>query len=372
MQNILFILRNHFTNDARVLKEARTLTKAGYKVTIFCLWDNGLQKEETQEDIRIRRIAYMPQKQSSKFHKIKALIAFTFNCIVKGSFRYEIIHCHDIDALPIGVMIKWLKPGTKLVYDAHEYETECTHLKGITKKIYQITERFFIRYANSVISVSNSIANEYKRLYNIPKPYLVLNCPPYKDVQKQNRFREKFNISKDKIVVLYQGGFTAHRGIEITLEAFKNLEDSNKVIVFMGYGPLEGLVKEAAAAHNNIFFHEAVKQDVLLDYTASADIGILFYENTCLNHYYCSPNKFFEYTMAGLPIIVSDLYEMKSIINKYDNGLTTNNDSKSLLQVLKDLNPDDINKMHSNTIALRKVYNWEEQEKVLLDMYNKL
>lgn len=61
---------------------------------------------------------------------------------------------------------------------------------------------------------------------------------------------------------------------------------------------------------SNIYSYPAVSPD----YTSSADFGILFYENNCLNHNYCSPNKMFEYLMAEIPVIASNLYEMKRLI----------------------------------------------------------
>ena len=370
MKKVLFILRNHFTNDARVLKEARSLTNAGYHITIFCLWDNGLKRNETLDGIEIKRIARLPQNSPSVVQKITSLISFSLQCLLRGSFRYDIIHCHDLDTLPIATFIKCFKPKTRLIYDAHEYETERAHIKGIVKRLYQVTERFFIRYANAVIAVSNSIADEYERLYHIPKPYLILNCPPYQKIEKHDLFRKRFSIRSDQMIFLYQGGLMEHRGIEMTLEAFKNVTDGNKVIVFMGYGSLENMIKQAASEYNTIFYHEAVNQNVLLQHTASADVGLMLIENTSLSYYYCAPNKFYEYSMAGLPVIISNLYDMRRLVEKYDNGLIVEQNNMSrLLDVITHLTHDEIKHMQRNIPEITKKYNWEQQEKILLDIY---
>ena len=52
----------------------------------------------------------------------------------------------------------------------------------------------------------------------------------------------------------------------------------------------------------------------MLRYTISADVGIHAIKNSCLNHYYCMPNKLFEYAMAGLPVIVSNMKEMRDFV----------------------------------------------------------
>lgn len=370
---VLFILLNHFTHDSRVLKEARSLIKAGYQVTIRCLWDVELPKKEMIDGIHVERILFSSRKKTKPLlYKLYMLLKFIIR-ILENSRKFSIIHCHDLNTLPIGTIIKILRPNNKLIYDAHEYETEMSHLKGYSKKLYQYAERFFIKFADGVITVSESIANEYVRLYNITKPRLVLNCPPYVDHTKQNYFREKFDLLPEQMIFLYQGGFSKHRGIEIILEAFKISKDPNKVVVFMGYGPLEGDIQKAAQTHPRIFYHPAVGQDVLLDYTSSADIGILFYENSCLNHYFCSPNKFFEYTMAGLPVIVSDLYEMKRILAENHNGVTTKKDDvASLLEVIENLTYEDIINMQKNVSKLQKIYSWQEQEKRLVELYQSL
>jgi len=49
---------------------------------------------------------------------------------------------------------------------------------------------------------------------------------------------------KMKPIFLYQGGLNNGRGIEILLETFKNIENKNLVIVFMGYGTLEDEIKK--------------------------------------------------------------------------------------------------------------------------------
>jgi glycosyltransferase involved in cell wall biosynthesis len=360
-QSVLFLLRNYFTHDARVLKEAQTLTHAGYNVTIMCLWKNGLPKEEIINNIIVKRSVSIPQK-SSKLQKIFAFIAFFMRPLLKAR-QYDIIHCHDLDTLPIGIFMKLLNPQVKVIYDAHEHETERAHIHGITKKIYRLVERFFIRFADSTITVSDSIANEYRDLYHITKPHLVLNCPPLKKRGNYNHFRYKFGIPQDQIIFLYQGGLMHHRGIEEIINTFK---ERKEIVVFMGYGILEDMIKEAAQNHPNIYYHEAVSPEVLLEYTASADIGLMLIDNISLSYYYCAPNKFFEYIMAGLPVIISDLYEMKKIISQYDNGLVRHH---SLAEVLEQINPSQIERMKQGSIKAAHYYCWENQEQALLAAY---
>ncbi|CCW30387.1 hypothetical protein XNC3_1960057 [Xenorhabdus nematophila F1] len=64
-------------------------------------------------------------------------------------------------------------------------------------------------------------------------------------------------IRSDQKIFLYQGGLIKGRGIEILLETFENLKDDKNVLVCMGYGPLESLIKIKTSKSSNIFFHHA-------------------------------------------------------------------------------------------------------------------
>jgi len=373
MVKIANIVFNSFTNDSRVLKESLSLAKNGYEVEVIAHGDKELPIEENYENIKIKRLAYLDRKVTkSKFGKLKAYLQYMKEA-VQYCKTFDILHCNDINTLPIGVIIKkFFNKDVKIVYDAHEYETETYALSGIQKKITKLSEKYLIKYADKVITVSESIANEYVNLYGIKKPTLVLNTPPYKDVEKQDKFREEFRI-ENKTIFLYQGGLSKNRGIEPLLELFKTIEDNDRVIVFMGYGELEGLIINASKESENIFFHKAVSPDVLLNYTVSADFGIATIEDSCLSYRYCLPNKLFEYIMAEVPVIVSDLPEMKKVVASNNIGVAAETDMIVRLKKAIDTAVKlDKKELQINLKELKKIYNWEEQEKVLLDVYRGL
>jgi len=274
----------------------------------------------------------------------------------------------------VGVIIKkFFNKNVKVVYDAHEYETEINGLKGIQKFLIKRLEKFLIKYADTVICVSDAIADEYVKLYGIKKPALVLNTPPYKNIEKKDIFRETLNISKEKTIFLYQGGLSSGRGIEILLDTFREMNDDKSVIVFMGYGVLEKLVQSASKEYDNIYFHKAVTPDVLLDYTSSADFGISTIEDTCLSYRYCLPNKMFEYLMVEIPVVVSNLYEMKRLVESNNIGVVASKNSpKGLGKAIQKASLLDDLVLRENIQKVKEIYNWEAQEKVLIKIYEEL
>jgi glycosyltransferase involved in cell wall biosynthesis len=313
MKSVVLIVLNNFTRDSRVLKESRSLVKSGYKVDVLALHDHGLAQNEIVDGVSVERLS-LRSRRLPKIRLFQILKYFEFLIrAVLYSKKFDVLHCNDLNSLPIGIICKAFNRNIKVVYDAHEYEIETVHLKGWFKKVAARVERFCIQYADKVITVSESIAEEYSRLYGIDKPYIVLNCPLSIEVSKKNHFREQLGIPENKYIFLYQGALAEGRGIHNILNVFRSRPDVDAVVAFMGYGPLSNEIKRAAEKSENIYFYNAVSPNVVLEYTSSADFGISFIEDRCLNYKYCLPNKLFEYLMVGLPVIVSDLPEMKKL-----------------------------------------------------------
>lgn len=374
VKQVVLVVLNNFSHDSRVLKEAKSLQGDGYMVTVIALHEQAMAVSESIDGIQVSRVRLKSRSWSKNrfvqlLKYLEWLMAAAWRCR-----RVDIVHCNDLNTLPLGVLLKVASRGrVKIVYDAHEYETELNGLAGLEKRLAALLERRLIKYADKVFTVSDSIASEYRRLYGIPKPELVLNCPPYQEVQSQDLFRNELGIRKDQTIFLYQGGLSRGRGIELLLEAFARLSGDQNVIVFMGYGPLATEVQRHAMIHESIFFREAVPPSILLNYTASADYGVLFYENNCLNHDFCSPNKMFEYLMAGIPVLAANLFEMKRLIEKYGLGVVaTENTVDGFIEAVNTSLAFDYPQIQQNVFAARKIFNWEEQEKVLLRIYNEL
>lgn len=373
MSTVVNVVLNDFTNDSRVLKISRSLVDLGRQVTVVALHNKGLRRKESVDGVRVDRIKLITRSWPK--HRPVQLIKY-LEFLIRSVWRYravDLVHCNDLNALPVGILIKAFGRNVRVVYDCHEYETEVNGLSGLEKKVKKVLERILIRFADRVITVSRTIATEYVRLYDIPEPRLILNCPNYVEQQKHNLFRESLGIREDQVIFLYQGGLSGGRGIEILLEAFSGLDSDENVLVCMGYGPLERLIEEKAEVSEQIFFHPAVNPDVLLDFTSSADYGVSFIEDSCLSYRYCLPNKIFEYLMAGLPLLTSNLYEMKRLVEGEGVGVVAEENSVAGFRraVVASLGQD-YAAIRDNVFLARKKYCWEEQEKVLKVIYDAL
>lgn len=374
----LHISLTEFRNETRVLKQTKSILEnnVANSVYIAALHGHGLQEKEVrQENLIIDRF-----KLKSK--SLKGSVLFTFIKFIEFCFRVfffyrkkkiDFINVHELALLPLGVLLKSAH-GAKLVYDAHELETETINSFGIRKKLKKTVERLLIKKADIVFVVSENIADWYEQHYRIERPVVVLNAPKLTELNAANNlFRESLGIKASSKICLYQGGLTKGRGCKLLLDAFSERNNDDVVMVFMGYGELEKEIKNMAAKKANIFFHPAVPPEVVLKYTASADFGISYIENRCLSYYYCMPNKFFEYAMAGLPVIISDMKEMREMLEKYQMGLVVENESiEAINNAINKIQYLDIEKFKANAQKCAEENSWEKQETKMIERYKQL
>lgn len=375
--NNLHISLTEFRNESRVLKETNSIlnNNIASKVYIASLYADNLDEEKIYKDNLTLNRFKLSSRKFSKNLFIQILKYFEFIYRVTVFYRkkdIKMINIHAIALLPLGILLKYLYKA-KLVYDTHELETETNGSKGLRRKLAKFMEKNLIKKCDLIFVVSENIADWYAKEYEIQRPVVVKNAPRLIDSKKTNHFRENLSIKDDSIIVLYQGGLSKGRGVDLLLETFKKRDDDKVVIVFMGYGQLEEDIKIASKEKNNIFFHPAVAPEIVLDYTSSADIGISFIENTCLSYYYCLPNKLFEYAMAGLPVIVSNMKEMRELVEKYDMGIIVEDDKvNSMNNAIDKILQSDIKQMKLNARRCAEENSWEKQEIKMINEYKRV
>lgn len=375
--NNLHISLTEFRNESRVLKQAGSILNHNIasKVYIASLHADDLDEEKIYNEELILNRFKLSSRNLSKNLFVQVLKYLEFIYRVTLFYRkkdIKMVNIHSIALLPLGVLLKYFY-GAKLVYDTHELETETNGSKGIRKKFAKFMEKHLIKRCDLIFVVSENIADWYMKKYNINRPVAIKNAPRLFEQKRTNRFRENLGIKEDSVIVLYQGGLSKGRGVDLLLNAFKAREDDKVVIVFMGYGELEEEIRKASSEKNNIFFHPAVSPEIVLEYTSSADIGISFIENTCLSYYYCLPNKLFEYAMTGLPVIISNMKEMRETLERYDMGIVVKDESiDAINSTIDKILESDIEKMKKNARKCAEENSWEKQEIKMINEYKRV
>lgn len=383
--NVCMIVYNFFVNDARVIREAKTLVKNGYEVTVFALHKEGLRQSEEMHGFGVNRIHLTFGKfpQYNIFQILK-YFEFTLRCYLRTRKEdISVCHCHDLEALLVGYLIMKFH-RCKLIYDSHElwgdpqyiFFTRLSYPKFVFY-IQRKLEHFMMRRAHAIITVSDSIGEFIAKENKVRKPYLIRNVPNLAKVKKSSKIREKIGLIDDKRkIILYQGGLRRGRGLENLIVSMRSVDHA--VLVMLGDGVIKEKLKDLAVKHRvekKIFFISAVSPEEVFPYTCSADIGVHPIENICLNHYYCLPNKLFEYLMAGLPVAVSEFPEMAGIVKEYKVGevfdpAKPHDIARAINSLLHD--QDEYRKCKLNIKRVNQTYNWENEEKKLLGIYQDL
>lgn len=80
------------------------------------------------------------------------------------------MHCNDLNALPVGYILKSILRCKKIVYDAHELESEQEGQSRLVRTASKFLEGILIKKADVIMTVSNGIAKWYKNQYYQPAP----------------------------------------------------------------------------------------------------------------------------------------------------------------------------------------------------------
>jgi glycosyltransferase involved in cell wall biosynthesis len=373
----LHIYPSNLTTESRLFKEVRSLIKMNLVDEIKVVGihtDDVAEQEMFDEHIEFKRYRLRFTSNSIDILRYFKLLEFLIVLFFKLPFynrKVDIVNCHSLHVLPVGVWLKWIK-GATLIYDAHELETEVNGSKGILRYFSKMLERFCMYFVDELIVVSDSIGKWYgERFKNIPIT-VIKNIPYYKeDLVPNNTFRELFDIPAHEKVFLYQGNLQKARGVKDILEVFKTQKLENH-IVFLGSGPLVNEIKEASKSFSNIHFHPFVLPHELSRYTSSADVGIHLMKNTCLNHYYCLPNKLFEYFMNGIPHIISNFPDMADFVRQNDSGWIVSPTREGLTTIINQIGIKDIARKRKNIQINRPQFGWHIEEKNFALIYNRI
>ena len=115
-------------------------------------------------------------------------------------------------------------------------------------------------------------------------------------------------MSDDQLLAIFTGTHGNANGLHTVLDAAKVLRDRGRDdirIALVGQGREKTGLQERARTENlsNVLFLEPVPKMRLAGLMAGADIGLQILRNVPAFYYGTSPNKFFDYIAAGLPVL---------------------------------------------------------------------
>jgi glycosyltransferase involved in cell wall biosynthesis len=379
MTRVLHVVLNPVINDSRVLKEAESLGRHDYQVTILGVQnDRGdLPTSEGFPFFKIHRIR-LSTKQLPKIRFVQYIkyMEYLYRALLfVRQYSPEIIHCHDLNTLPVGVFSL-----AKLIYDTHEFERGRNGLTRWGKILNGLMENLLTKKAHIIIAVNQDIASRLGSILGRNVSW-ILNADRKKTIaevraEKGITLREQLSIPQHQKIVIYPGRLTEGRGLINILKMAPHLR--NSVVVIMGNGPLlPRLQKMIERDHllGSVFLLPPVPYHEVSRYISTSDLGIMPTENTSESYFLSLGNKIFHYIAAGIPVAVSDQPAKRRIVEKYRIGIIIDaNDPKAMAESVNRFFEDRerYNECKANVKKALEELNWEHEEKKLFSLYNSL
>ncbi len=284
--------------------------------------------------------------------------------------RSSIYIAEDIYTLPLVTFVSKLR-GAKLYYNSREFYAFLGGLRNRKKlqSAIRAIEKFFIKKTDKVFVTGEGDAEFLQEYYGISNTVVVRNLPLEKKPQNKIDLRAKLNIPANDLILLYQGVILEGRGFKPILHTLAEINNFHFVV--LGSGVFQSKYEELAEKlniSNRVHFLGTIDQTELINYTAATDIGLALIENISKSYYYALPNKLFEYIMAEVPVLCSNLPQMKKIVEGYKVGevvdIEKNGELKTRLKYLL-VNRDKLFEYKQNCKSASSELNWQkEYEKV--------
>jgi glycosyltransferase involved in cell wall biosynthesis len=294
------------------------------------------------------------------------------------AFKPDIIHAHDFNTVPAALACA-KNTDIKVIFDAHEIEVdrEGANHKWATDWTDANIHKH-IHKTDALIAVNQSAINFYVERYSLPPELpqcIINNAPVIKQSDSFKDVKKLLELPKDHRVIIYTGGIGINRGVEEIVLALPHLDKVHLCI--MGEQSPK-IMKEFRLHVNNtgasaqVHFLTPVPHDQVTNTIKTADIGVYMIQPSCLNHFYCLPNKLFEMALSGLALVVSDVPEMAKFVTEEKIGLTSApKDTMALVHSINQVldNIDDYKPDAKKLADMRQRWAWPAQETKLLNFY---
>ncbi|MFZ2361131.1 MAG: glycosyltransferase family 4 protein [Anaerolineae bacterium] len=415
-RRVVMLLSNAFRPDPRVLKEARSLARGGYDVTVVA-WDREgkhLAQEQT-EGFAVQRVQDVRSSYGAGIRQALRLPRFWLHAWRRlNVLQPAVLHCHDFDTLPPGWL--WAKLHRRpVIYDAHEYYTELQRprLRGLVGKVLLAligaAEQGLSRRAAAVVTVDERIASRYRNR----RVVVIGHYPPLEFAPRRNEDSPSPSLSLGGRgagapspnlslrgrgagapspslslrgrgtggTLVYAGRFSTDRGMVVIAEALQRLaaQGLRPRLRLLGawtsqteeqafWRAMAGLEQQVEMA-GWVAFEQVPAQLI------EADVALAVLQP--IERYVAAlPVKLFEYMACGLPVVISDFPANRAVVAGADCGLLVdpaNVDAvaAAIARLLAD--PTEARRLGQNgRRAFQTEYNWQALERKLLALYEEL
>ncbi|HTN07375.1 glycosyltransferase [Agriterribacter sp.] len=361
MKTIYFTVINELVYDQRMIRICTTLARENYDIVLVGRQYKGVANLQPHSFRQVRLFCWFTK---GKLLYIEFNTRLLFYLLFK---KMDGICAIDLDTILPCWLVSRIKKIPR-VYDAHELFCEMKEVRTRPSiyRFWKRIERFAVPRFTSGYTVNLPIAKEFKRMYGVDYS-IIRNIAALNNLQQQP--------AKTEIFLLYQGAVNEGRSFETLIPAMQYI---NVPLVICGDGNFMRQVKTLVkkyAVEDKVIFRGRIAPDELKKITALATIGITLFDREGLSNYYSLANRFFDYLHAGVPQLCADYPVYREINDQFEIGLLVADlSAENIARHINILLADTAlyKKLRQNCLAAKQVYNWQNEEKKLVEFYRNL
>ena len=363
----------------------------------------ALQRGQTARSRAVRKRLDTPADRLYTWFWQKALGERSWRRIEPGLWDWELaygkaidklepdlIHANDFRMIGVGARAKIRARArgrdVKLVWDAHEF------LPGVRPwtdherwRIGHLAhEREYVRHVDAAITVSDDLAGLLQESHGLAeRPVVVLNTPavehapePEPDVPPVG-LRALCGVGPDVPLLVYSGAAAPQRGLDIMVEALPHQPGVHLALVTNNHHGafMTGLVDRARHLEvpDRVHVLPYVPHWQVVPLLSGADAGVIPIHHWP-NHEIALITKFFEYSHARLPLVVSDVRTMAATVRATGQGeVFTAEDLTDYVRAVRAVldDPESYRAAYDKP-GLLDEWTWAAQAKVLTAVYRRL
>ncbi len=396
MSNIGIVLKNAFPPDIRVEKEARALIRAGHKLFILA-WNINNQKkpEEKIEGITVRRII-QNEFLAEKLNYVRFLLTLRDKFWVEQlekfitNFNIDILHVVDFPLIRTCLIAAKTRqiPVVADLFEANYPVALATRFqRPIKERIFLSPQRWKKQGVKCLSDVDKIlvVVEEAKEMLeawgiNGSKIQVVSNTVDIDHFQNIQFETEILNKYRDCFVVSYVGSFGFHRGLDTAIKSIKYLESriKNIKLLLIGCSHDERVNRELKNLSKSLMSEDSVEFCGWQEFNKIP--AFIKTSQICLvPHKYTGhtdttvPHKLFQYMLMEKPVLVSSCKPLARIVKETKSGLVFRaGDAQDLADKIMNIYEDSKHYGENGRRAVYEKYNWENDARELLSVYQKL
>jgi len=388
-KHICMIAYTNYLSDARVRREAETLTATGdFEVTFLALQEEDSAKSYETENVKVVELNVKKYRGQNKIEHFASYMKFLYLAFCKCnkllcSRRLDVIHVHNMPNFLVWAGFFPRVFGKKMILDVHDSTPEtyfARYGEAANKLLFKILcweESLCCAFVNKVICVNHVQRDELvKRGIPSEKIIISMNVPDPKWFRTDKIIKYNANTRKK---LIYHGTIARRLGIDLAIRAFAKISNANPSMEFYIFGDGEGLdecteLSKLFDLDEYVHFsHKMVPLELLLNLLEDMDVGVVANRKNPATELML-PVKLLEYVALGIPVIAPRLRAIEYYFTNEMVSYFEPEDVESLAQAILDLSKNEIKgkAQAEKAKAFMDQYRWEKNKMDLINLYKEI